>query len=54
MNAREKTICKELFFKGYYYEDPFMHEGLLKEQEATQDIYGDSFEELNFKRNHYI
>ncbi len=49
MNAHEKFTIKELSFKGYYNEDPFMHERRLKEQEATQDIYGDSFEELNYQ-----
>ncbi len=48
-SPRERFTIKELFLKGYYYEDPFMHDGLLKDQESTQDIDGQSIAELEYQ-----
>ena len=49
LTGSEKDVMEHIHQHYYNNEDPFMYKGLLKEQKATQDIYGQSIAELEYQ-----
>ena len=49
LTKSERDVMNRIYLYYYNNEDPFLHDGLLKGPERTQDIYGESIDELEYQ-----